>query len=105
KRAYRICRAGGSVLRVLVIVEKNAVTLFLPPFRTGQRGSTALHRARQRDGRAPHLRKTPARLDADIDVNSTTTTGLGPATQSHRHQKTLHFQRDARHVGPSDTWD
>ena len=46
QRAHRICRAGGAVLRVLVVVEEDAMALLLPPFRTGQSGRAPLDRAR-----------------------------------------------------------
>src|ERR1700739_2497780 len=36
ERAHGICRARGSVLGVLVVVEEHAVPLLFPPFRGGE---------------------------------------------------------------------
>ena len=70
ERAHRIRRAGGPILRVLVVVEENAVALLFPPFRTGQRGDAALDRTRQRHRRAAHFGEGPARLDSHVDVHA-----------------------------------
>ena len=55
QRTHRVGRAGRAILRVLVVVEKHAVPLFLPPLRTGQRWRAPLDFARQRQRRATHL--------------------------------------------------
>jgi len=46
ERAHRIGRACRAILCVLVVVKKDAMTLFLPPFRTSQGGGPALDRSR-----------------------------------------------------------
>ena len=53
KRAHGIRRAGSAVLRVLVVVEENAVTLLLPPLRTSQAGR---RRSTSRDNASAALR-------------------------------------------------
>ena len=70
KRAYRISRARGPVLSILVVIEKHAMTLFFPPFRASQRGRTALHCARKRDRRAAYFSERPARFDTYIYVHA-----------------------------------
>lgn len=42
QRAHRVGRAGGAVLRVLVVVEEDAVALLLPPLRAGKLRDAAL---------------------------------------------------------------
>ena len=54
-RAHRIRRARRPILRILVVVEEHAVTLFFPPLRAGQGGRAPLDCARQRERRAAHL--------------------------------------------------
>src|SRR5437867_6968135 len=43
-RAHGIRRARSAILRVLVVVEEDSVTLFLPPLRSGQRGRAPFDR-------------------------------------------------------------
>src|SRR5262245_37414001 len=81
-RPYRERRAHGAILGVLVVVDEDAVTLFLPPLAGGNRRRAALHFARQRHGGAPHLREGPPLVDANVDMDAARTRGLGPANQS-----------------------
>src|SRR6266404_1249720 len=81
KRTYRIRRAGSAVFGVLVVVEKYAMTLFLPPLRTGQSGRTPLHSARKCNSCTAHFRERPARFDPYIDVHAARTAGFGPAAK------------------------
>src|ERR1700689_709134 len=64
KRAYGIGRACRTILRVLVVVEEDAVAFFLPPLRTRQIRRAALYRSRQSHCRPPNLSECPAWLDA-----------------------------------------
>ena len=70
QRAHGIRRARRPILGVLVVVEEHAVTLLLPPFRTGESRRAPLDCARQRERRAAHLAEGPARFDPHIDVHS-----------------------------------
>src|SRR5580692_957267 len=70
ERAHRIGRACCAILRVLVVVKKDAMTLFLPPFRTGQGGGPALDRARKGHSRTANFRESPTWFDAYIHVHT-----------------------------------
>src|SRR5215475_7889874 len=70
KGPYRISRACGSVLRILVVVKKNSVPLLLPPFRTGEGGDAPLDRPRERNRGSAHLGKGPARLNAHVHMHA-----------------------------------
>src|SRR5262249_8976205 len=89
KRAYRICGARGPVLRILVVVKEDAMSLFFPPFRTGESGSTPLHCARKRDSCAAHFSERPARLKTHIYVHAAGTAGLGPARKPNLLEESL----------------
>ena len=62
-RPHRIGAGNRAVLRVLVVVEEDAVTLFLPPLAGGQRRRSPFDFAcqRQRRSRAPGRRSSGAR--------------------------------------------
>ena len=70
QRPNGISRAGGPILRILVVVEEDAVPLFLPPFRAGEGGRAPLHRARKSQSSPPHLSESPARVDAHVHVHT-----------------------------------
>src|SRR5271156_6597770 len=70
ERAYRIGRTCRAILRVLVVVKKDTMTLFLPPFRTGKGGGPALDRSRQGNRRTANLGKRPSRFEAYIHVHA-----------------------------------
>src|SRR5262249_4162155 len=65
-----ICRAGRTILGVLVVVKEHTMTFLLPPLRTRQSGNAALDGTRQRESRASYFRKRPSRLYAHIHVHS-----------------------------------
>src|SRR5271170_2200017 len=70
ERTHRIGRACRAILRVLVVVKEDAMTLFLPPFRTGQCWGPALDRSRYGNRRTANLRKCPVRFNAYINVHA-----------------------------------
>src|SRR5215472_14498767 len=73
KRSHRIRGAGGPVLRVLVVVEENAMALFFPPLGTGQCGCAPLHCTRHRYCRTAYFRERPVRLDTHVHVHAART--------------------------------
>src|SRR5215469_3372052 len=94
--------AGGAILRVLVVVKEDAVTLLLPPFGTGQGRDTPLDGTREGDGGAPHLLKVPTWLNANVDMHAARTTGFRPAAKADLFEKRLHLERDHAHIRPGD---
>src|SRR5438874_8007450 len=73
--------------------------LFFPPFRTGQSGSAALDRPRQRDSRAAYLGESPARLDSHIDVHTARTARLRPTDKPKFLKQRLDLQCNTAYVG------
>src|SRR6202021_3337497 len=67
QRANGICRTRCPILGVLVVVEEHAVTLLLPPFRTGERRRAPLDFARQGERRTADLAESPTRLGPHRD--------------------------------------
>src|SRR5207249_1958946 len=55
QRAHGIRRARRTVLRILVVVEKHAVPLLLPPLRSGQGRYAPLDGTRKRERGTPHF--------------------------------------------------
>ena len=101
QRAHGIRGARRPILGVLVVVEKHAVTLLLPPFRTGQGGHPPLDCTRQRERRAAHFAEGPARLDPHIHMHPARAAGFGPAAKAHFLEQRLHFESDRAHVRPT----
>ncbi len=62
KWADGVGRAGGAVLGVLVVVEKDAVALLLPPLGAGEGGCAAFDGTGERERGAADLGEAPARL-------------------------------------------
>ena len=60
----------GSVLCVLVVVEEDAMALFLPPLAGRQRRRAAFDLTGQRQGGASHLVERPPPFDADEHVHA-----------------------------------
>src|SRR5579864_5576763 len=81
QRANGIGRARGAILRVLVVVEEHAVTLLLPPFRTGKGGRAPFDFARKSECRTANLGEGPAWFDARIDMHPARAAGFGPAAK------------------------
>src|SRR3954468_5994614 len=77
RRADGIRRRDRPVLRVLVVVEEDAVALLLPPLAGRDGGLATLDLARNGDRRAPHLTERPPGLEARVDVEPARTRGLG----------------------------
>ena len=79
------------------------MTLFFPPFRTGESGRTPLHCARQGHRRSPHFSERPARFDAHIYVHAARTAGFGPAAKPELFEQCLNFESDPAHISPTNT--
>ena len=58
RRPHRVGAGDGAVLRVLVVVEEDAVALFLPPLAGRERRRAPLDLARERQRGAAHLGRT-----------------------------------------------
>src|SRR5688572_24008590 len=78
RRAHRVRGGDRAVLGVLVVVDEDAVALFLPPLARRQRRRPALDLARERERRAAHFVEAPAPLDAHADVHAAGPGGFGP---------------------------
>src|SRR6266700_8333309 len=98
--AHRVSRGRRVVLGVLVVVYKDAMPLFFPPFAAGKLRRTPLHLPRQGDGRAPDLREGPAGLDPTVHVEAARAGRLGPPDQSEVFQDFLRHQRHVPDVRP-----
>src|SRR5271156_1246977 len=77
-RAYGIPRACCPVLRVLVVIEEHAVTLFFPPLRASQRGHPSLDCTREGERRASYFTKGPDRLNPHVDMHTPRAARFGP---------------------------
>src|SRR5664280_120255 len=83
-------RAGdGAVLRVLVVVDEDAVALLLPPAARGELRNPALDVASECQRGATDLGEGPATLDPDVDVDAAATRRLGPADEVDVHEGCL----------------
>src|SRR5574341_1246349 len=81
RRPHRPRGRHCPVLGVLVVVDKDAVPLLLPPLARRQLWRSPLHRARQRHRRPPHLVEPPAPLDAHVHVHPARPRRLRPSPQ------------------------
>src|SRR5689334_21795160 len=81
-RPDRIARGDGPVLRVLVVVDEDAVAFLLPPLAGGVLREPALDLARQSECRPAHLVVVPAPLQPHVDVDSARPRGLRVARQA-----------------------
>src|SRR5262245_31491418 len=100
QRSHRIRGAGRAILGVLVVVEKHAAPLLLPPLRGRERWCAPLDLARERERRAPDLGEGPARLDAHVHVHPARAARLGPAGETQLLEQGLHLHRDPAYVRP-----
>ena len=78
------------------------MTLFLPPFRTGQGGGAALDRSRQGHSRTANFGERPTRFDAHIHVHAARAAGFRPASKADLIEKALHFKGHAANIIPAD---
>ncbi len=69
-RPHRVGRRHGAVLRVLVVVDEDAVTLFLPPFTGGNGRRPPLDLACQGDRGTADFRERPPGLDPHIHMDA-----------------------------------
>ena len=96
----RAGRAHGAILRVLVVVDEDAVTLLLPPGAGGETGHAAFDVARQRERRAAHFVEAPAALDAHQHMHSARAGRLRPAGETEVVQCRVDDLRDLADLGP-----
>ncbi|OLC58683.1 MAG: hypothetical protein AUH76_16750 [Candidatus Rokubacteria bacterium 13_1_40CM_4_67_11] len=99
---HGVRRGDRAVLGVLIVVDEDAMALFLPPLARGELGDAALDVARQRQRRAAHRVEAPAPLDAHQDVEAAAARGLGPAGEPHVPQRGVHHMRHLTHLRPLD---
>ena len=70
---HRVRGGHGAIFCVLVVIDKHAVPLFLPPLAGRQFRRAAFDFARERQRRASHLVEGPLLLDAHVHVHATRT--------------------------------
>src|SRR5712692_3545341 len=99
---YRVGRSDGAVLRVLVVVEEDAVALLLPPLAGRDGRGAAFHLARERQRGGAHLRERPAALDAHVDVHAARAGGLGEPAQPVLLEHLARDQGHLTHLRPGD---
>ena len=104
QRPHRVSARRRPVLRVLVVVQKHPVPLFLPPLRGRKRRHLTFHGPSQRQSRPPHLRKTPLRQDRHVDVDAARARGLRIALEPHLVQRRTHRQRYLPHLAELNSW-
>ena len=71
-----------SILRVLVVVEKDAVALFFPPFARRETGRPALDLAGQGQRGPADVIERPARFDPYVDVQTAGARRFRPADKA-----------------------
>src|SRR5438105_1939618 len=81
RRAHRVGRRDGPVLRVLVVVDEHAVALLLPPLARRELWRATLDLARERKRREPDFIETPLPLDPNVDVHAALAGRFGPADE------------------------
>ena len=70
QRSHGIRGTCGPILCILVVVEKDAMPLFLPPFRARKRRQPTFDRTRQSQRSPSNFREGPPLMNPDIDVHS-----------------------------------
>jgi hypothetical protein len=70
-RAHRVRRRDGTIFCVLIEIDEDPMSLFLPPFAGRERRRSSLHLARQGQCRPAYLDERPPLLDSDDDVHAT----------------------------------
>ena len=101
QRTHGVSRAGRAVLGVLVVIEEDAVALFLPPLRRRQLRHAPLHRARECHRRTSDLRKRPLRMDTHVHMHAARPARLRPSAKPNFFQQPTNFERDSSHFGPT----
>src|SRR5688500_17021158 len=69
-RAHRVGGSDGAIFCVLVVVDEDAVALFLPPLAGGELRRPALDLAGERERRAAHLVEGPVLLDPYTNMHA-----------------------------------
>ena len=95
---HRVSARDCPILRVLVVIEEDAMPLFLPPFARRQRWRTPLDFSSEGQRRTADLAKRPSAIDANVDMNAATLTSL--ASQPGRSLSAL-IRRQPRRRGPA----
>src|SRR5262249_11131937 len=101
-RPNRVGAGDRPVLGVLVVVEKDAVALFLPPLAGGERPRAAFDLASERERRAMFLVKRPLPVDANVDMHPARARRLRPADEPQIVQRCANDVRDLAQLRP---WD
>src|SRR5690349_13065048 len=102
ERSNGIGGTRGSIFGVLVVIEKYAMTLLLPPLRCRQLRHATLDLTRQRDGRTANFNEGPSLVNPRIDMHAARTAGLRPSLKTSLIEKRLHFECDTTHVFPGN---
>ena len=100
RRPDRVRGRDRPVLRVLVVVEKHAVALFLPPLARRERGRAPLDLARERDGGLAHLGESPSTLDAHVHVQTARARRLRPADEAEFVERRMNERCGLEHLRP-----
>ena len=88
QRPHRVSRASRPILRILVVVQKHAVPLLLPPLRSlPAQAPAAPPRATSASAARRTSREAPSRLDPHIHMHPARPAGLRPATQAQLLQQ------------------
>ena len=93
-------RGDRAILRVLVVVDEDAVAFFLPPLARRERRRAAFDFARERQRGAAHLVNVQSRLDPHVDVHAARSRRLRPPDQAEVVERGAD---DARRLRGSET--
>jgi hypothetical protein len=99
-RADRVRTRHGPILRVLVVIEKDAVPFFLPPLARRDRRRAPLDLAREREGRASNLRKLPSPFDPHVHMDAARSRCLRPSDETEVREGLAHDARDRDDLRP-----
>ena len=101
-RPHRVRRRHGAVLRVLVVVDEDALSLLLPPCARREARRAALDVAGQRQRRTPDLVEGPATRDPHEDVDAARARRLRPAGQAEIRERLADDGGDLPDLRPLD---
>jgi hypothetical protein len=93
--------ATVRILRVLVVVEEDAVALLLPPLARRDRGARRSTSRAERQARPADLGVGPLRLDPDIDVDAARAGRLGQPTRPTASSDSAQTRATSRICGHS----
>ncbi len=101
-RADRVRGGDGSVLRVLVVVEEDAVALLLPPPTGGEVRGAPFDLSRERERRPSDLGERPTAFEPRVDVDPPRARGLGPPDEAEGLEHLLRHHGDVADLRPLD---